>query len=167
MNIIMKRVLFISLAVFLTACGTLGQSTAENKRIAETVSQRLDARDYRIEINYMSPVRGPGKVVTDPYSITVNDSVIDSHLPYVGVAYSVPYGGGKVLTFKDDIDEYSDNGWKAGQRKIVFSTNNDEDTIVYSITVSDSGSADIRVRCRNREEISYRGTLVTDEDTSD
>ena len=156
--------LIIALSVLLAGCGTLGQSVEESRRVAELVGQRLDNLDYRIEINYMAPFRGPGRVITDSYSISVDGSVINSHLPYVGTVYSVPYGGGKVLTFKDDIDEYADSGWSNGQRKIVFSTNNDEDTIIYTLIVSDNASVDIRVRCRNREDISYRGTLVTDED---
>lgn len=169
----MKRIAcFLALSfLLLNGCGAMGQSLdkkqEEEKRIAQQVGKRLDAKDYRIQINYMSPSRGGGKVVTDVYSLTVKGSVVDSHLPYMGVAYSVPYGGGKVLTFKDDIDEYSDSGWEKGKRKIVFSTNNDEDNIVYTITVFENASADIRVHCNNREDISYNGELITDEEDSE
>lgn len=150
--------------LLLTGCGTARLSSAEKRaeaeRVAQQVSQLLDAKAYRIEVNYMTPLRGGGKMVNGSYSITVDGTVIDSHLPYIGAAYNVPYGGGKVLTFKDDIDEYADEGWKKDKRYVVLTTNNDEDTIVYTLTLFDNAQADIHVHCRNREDISYRGTLV-------
>lgn len=152
-------------ALLLVGCGTAAQSSAQKqadeKQTAEQVSKLLDEKTYEITVNYMNPLRGGGRAVSGPYSIRVDGTTIDSNLPYIGRAYNIPYGGGKVLTFKDEIDEYSDSGWKKGLRKIIFSTNNDEDTIVYTVTVSDDGYADINVHCRNREDITYRGMLTT------
>lgn len=149
-------------AVLVTGCASLKQTPQEKERIAQLVDQRLDQRQFRIDIDYMSPRRGSGQAVSYSYSLTVDETTVNSHLPYVGVAYNVPYGGGKVLTFKDDIDEYADSGWKKNQRTIAFSTNNDEDTIVYTLTVYDNGRTYVDVHCRNRDDISYRGTLDPD-----
>lgn len=154
----------IAIAILLTGCGALRQTPEEQQRIAQLVNQRLDEKAYRVDVNYMIPLRGGGKAVSGSYSITVDGTVIESHLPYAGVARNVPYGGGKVLSFKDDIDEYADSGWKKGQRIISFSTNNDEDIIVYTLTVFDNGQADIQVHCRNRDDISYRGAVDTNEE---
>lgn len=155
--------LLIAATVLLAGgCASLKQTPEEKARMAQLVDQRLNDRQFRINIDYMSPRRGGGQAVTSAYSITVDGNVIDSHLPYIGVAYNVPYGGGKVLTFKDDIDEYVDSGWQKKGRTIAFSTNNDEDVIVYSINVYDNGRAYVDVHCRNREDISYRGTLDPD-----
>ena len=164
----MKRIhhinvlLLVAAAILTAGCGALKQTPEEKERIARTVDQRLNDRQFRIEIDYMNPRRGSGKAVTSSYSIRVDGTEIDSHLPYFGVAYDVPYGGGKVLTFKDEIDQYADGGWEKNCRKIVFSTNNDEDIIVYYITVYDNGRAYVDVRPRTREDISYRGYLNTD-----
>lgn len=147
---------------FLPACGTLLQSREEQERMLALMDQRLDERDFRIDIDYMMPLRGGGRVVTGSYAIIVDGTSINSHLPYVGVVYNVPYGGGKVLTFKDDIDEYADRGWERGRRTISFSTNNDEDILIYTLTVSEDGRTDVHVRCRNREDISYRGLFSTE-----
>lgn len=155
------------LAVLLVSgCGSLRRSSeerqAEEARVAALVQQRLDARQYRIIIDYMLPRRGSGKTITDYYSLTVDGSKIDSHLPYFGVAYRVPYGGGKSLVFEDDIEEYTEDFSRKGRRTIVLSTDNDEDFIIYTLTIFDGGEADIHVRCRNREDISYRGRLDPD-----
>lgn len=149
-------------ALLAGGCAALRQTPEEKEHIAQVVNQRLDERQYVIDIEYMNPRRGSGKAVTS-YSLRVDGSTVDSHLPYYGVAYSVPYGGGKVLTFTDDIDEYIDYGWQKHCRTIAFSTNNDEDIIVYSLSVYDNGRVYVDVHCRNREDISYRGTLNTDE----
>ena len=165
----MKQYLILSLiaaALLAAGCGALRQTPEEQARTAELVDQRLDARDYRIDVNYMISLRGGGKAVSG-YSIKVDGTVIESHLPYAGVARNVPYGGGKVLSFEDDIDEYADSGWRQnGERIIVFSTNNDEDIIVYTLTLFTNGQADIQVHCRNRDDISFRGTLDTREEST-
>ena len=161
----MKQILIIASAILLAAgCGMLGRTPEEENRIAELVQQKLDARAFKIDINYMMPQKGPSKTITDRYSLSIDGDTIDSHLPYVGVVYSVPYGGGKVLTFKDEIDAYADHGFQEDSRRIVLSTNNDEDTLIYTITVFRNGNATVNVHCRNREDISYRGTLNTDEE---
>lgn len=153
----------ILLAVVLTAgCASLRQTPEEKERIATLVDQRLNDRQFRIDVDYMTPRRGSGQAVTSSYSLTVDGTEVNSHLPYVGVAYSVPYGGGKVLTFKDDILEYADSGWQKDRRQIAFSTDNEEDLIVYTLTIYTNGRAYIDVRCRNREDISYRGMLDPD-----
>ena len=126
------------------------------------VWERLDARRFRIYIDYMMPLRGRGKAITDSYSLTVDGNKVSSYLPYFGTAYSVPYGGGKGLVFDDDIDSYVEDNSRSDRRIIQFSTNNGEDLLVYTVTVFDTGTADIHVNCRNRDDISYRGTLDPD-----
>ena len=150
--------------IFLGGCGASRMTLEEQEAVAQKTAQKLDSRKFRINVDYMMPRRGGSKSVFGSYHVTIDDTVIDSYLPYFGVAYRVPYGGiAKVLTFKDDIEEYADSGWNRGKRVIALSTDNDEDFLVYTITVYDDGSAEIQVRCRNREDISYRGSLVTDE----
>ena len=160
-------ILAISVLLLSSGCGALRQTPEERQRTTELISQRLDGRDYRIDIDYMTPRRGGGKAVSGGYSVRVEGTIVDSHLPYAGVAYSVPYGGGKVLTFKDDIDKYEDSGWNKGRREVVLSTNNGEDTVVFTFTVYDDGHTDVHVHCRNREDISYRGTFSTREEDQD
>ena len=155
--------LLLSLSLFLLpSCGALVPSREEQQRIAAQVDRQLNERHYRIGIDYMTPLRGGGKVVSGSYSVTVDGAVIDSHLPYVGRAHSIPYGGGKVLTFKDEIDGYADEGWKRGRRTVILSTDNGEDVLIYTLSISEDGRADVRVQCRNRDDISYQGTLEMD-----
>ena len=155
----MKQFFALTMALVLaTACGIFGQTPEERRQIADEVQQKLDERSFEIDINYMIPLRGTGKAVNS-YSVSVKDNVLDSHLPYFGVARDLPYGGGKGLTFTEKISAYSDSGLVGDRREIVVTVANGEDIYVYTITVFDNGSADVHVHSRNRDDISYRGSL--------
>lgn len=158
----------IVLVVLAAGCGALRQSAAERKaegsRVAALVQQKLDARKYTIKVDFLNPTRGASRNVGgEGYSLTVDGDKVNSHLPYAGVSTSVPYGGGKVLTFVDDIDEYKELQAKSDRRVFVFTTDNDEDVVTFEVTVFDNGQADISVRSQNREQISFRGQLETEE----
>lgn len=152
-----KIIAICSLAVLFTGCGVLlaDKITPEEQAL---VQQRLDAQSYRIDVQFMLPRRGGQQALTSPYSITVNDGTIISHLPYVGQAWDLPYGGGKGLNFEAPIDSYAEER-SATKRTIVIGTDNEEDYVVYRIEVYDNGKADIRVRSQHRDQIDYRGNL--------
>ena len=163
-----QHLILLALSLILLAgCGigrqTAAEKSAEEQRIAGVVDQRLNDKDYRIDVNYMSPLRGGGKMLSGSYSVQVNGDEIVSNLPYVGVAQSIPYGGGQGLNFTAEIKKYSDSGWNKGLRKIDITTNNGEDTYEYNLSISDDGFAEVRVHCRNRDDISYHGSFDTRE----
>jgi len=110
----MKRFHVIALLALLlaTGCGAARQTSSDAQQDAQLVQQKLDARSFTIDVNYMIPLRGQARSVSS-YSISVDGTTLNSHLPYFGEARNVPYGGGNGLSFKDNIDEYSD---KAGRK---------------------------------------------------
>lgn len=152
--------------LLLSGCGSAKMTSQQKKeQEAKQVSlvwEKLDAREFTIDVDYMTPLRGGGKALTSPYSITVSDTKINSHLPYVGQAQSVPYGGGKGLNFEGEIKEYKDKAVQKDQRVITLTVDSGEDMLVYSITVFDTGKADIHVNSRNRDDIGFFGYLKVD-----
>ena len=167
----MKHVkLFICLAataVLAAGCAALSRTpeeqAAEEARVARLVTERLDARKYQISVHFMNPNRGVSRPVDSTYGVTVNGSHLISYLPYFGVAYNLPYGGGKGLNFESEIDEYVENQ-RRDRRVIEFTPHTDEDVFLYRIEVYTNGNADIRVRSRNREQIEFHGELDPDFD---
>ena len=163
----MKQFNIIALvALFLVAgCGITRQTPeekqAEQQRTAQLVREKLNARSYRIDVDYMYPLRGSSKAVTS-YSVTVSRDSLDSHLPYIGVATNIPYGGGNGLNFKDRISGYSETV-DGDRHTIVITVRNPEDTYVYTLDIFDNTNAGISVHCRNREDIRYHGTLRLDD----
>lgn len=163
-----KNILLLAISlVLLVGCGasrqTAAEQSAEEQQVAGVVDQRLNDKHYRIDVNYMMPLRAGGKMLSGSYSLEVNGEKVDSNLPYFGAAQNVPYGGGQGLDFTADIKKYSDGGWKKGLREISFTTNNGEDTYEFNLSISDEGFAEIRVNCRNRDSIGFRGSLDTTE----
>ena len=150
-------------AISVVACGAAGKvsnQSTEDSENAKLIGQVLDSRSYKIDVSWVSPLRGPGNALTGSYSVTVDGETLDSYLPYIGDASYIPYGGGKGLIFKEDIDKYEDAGWEKESRTITISISNEEDSYVYKLTVFDNGRADISVNCRNRDSISFSGQMV-------
>ena len=164
----MKQLFICALAaaaLLLSGCGILGQESPEEQaRTAALVEQRLDARSFRVDIESMIPMRGPRRMLTSPYSVTIHEGTIDSNLPYFGEAYNVPYGGGKGLTFKDDIEQYIEDYSRSDRRTVNLTTDNDEDYILYHFEVFPNGKVSLRVSSHNRQAIDYTGTIDVDFD---
>ncbi len=163
-NKAMKRIITIIMAtaaLLLCGCSALRQTPEEKARTAAQVQENLDNRQYTIDVTEMHPLRGPSRQVNG-FSLKIDGDKIYSSLPYFGAAYNVPYGGGKGLNFEAGISDYIDTTPKADRRQIMLATYNGEDTYVYTITVFSNGRANIDVRSRNRDPMSYYGTMVTD-----
>ncbi|MBQ2151571.1 MAG: DUF4251 domain-containing protein [Bacteroidales bacterium] len=148
-------------ALLLCGCSALRLTPEDKARIAAQVQENLDNRKYTIDVTEMHPLRGPSRQVTG-FSLKIDGNKIFSCLPYFGVAYNVPYGGGKGLNFDAEISDYIDTTPKADRRQIMLATYNGEDHFVYTITVFANGRASIDVNSRNREPMSYYGEMITD-----
>ena len=136
---------------------------AQKARTEQTVKEALEARRYRIDVNYMTPMRGRSRALTDNYSLTIHDDSVLSYLPYVGEAYSAPYGGGKGLNFDALIQTYETKEGKKGRKEIRFTTTNDEDSYTYHLTIYPDGTTQIRIQPTRRQSISFNGKMDTDE----
>ncbi len=159
--------LLLACVLTLPACGSLFQTpeqkAAEEARVEALVERRLDLRKFRIDITRMNPRRGMSRNVDYYYSITVNRDRVISHLPYFGVAYNLPYGGGQGLTFEADIDDYVQ--YQGTDRCVIdFTTHNDEDAFLYHLEIFPNGRTSVRVNSQNRESIDYQGELNPDFD---
>ena len=56
LNIIALAALFLA-----AACGTFRQTPEEQEKIAQIVRDRLDRREFTIDIDYMMPLHGGGR----------------------------------------------------------------------------------------------------------
>jgi hypothetical protein len=157
--------LFAAIGIFLAtvSCGSARAASQEqqtkDQEKAQQIQQKLDSKDFTIDVNYMLPMRGSSEAISGSYSLSVKDNTVKSYLPYRGQATNIPYGGGDGLNFEDEIKEYKDSGLKKGSRTIQFKVEHDGDLLEYKITVFDNGQADIFVASRNRDNISFRGEL--------
>ena len=161
----MKKWILPLLAAALTvsACGVLSGETREEKaareaREAQMVLDNLQNGNFRIDIDRMYPIRGTSQHVSN-YSVTVKDGVLDSHLPFIGQAWRVPYGGGHALNFKADIGSYKVVQTRKDGYEVRIYVKTDEDEHLYLLTVVNNGRASLDVQSGNRDRISYSGEM--------
>ena len=158
----MRNLKNIPIILFVMAfCGgaTVEEKAARAAEQAAKVNKALKERKYKIDVERMYSMRGGSKTLSYGYSVDVRNDSLISYLPYFGRAYSVPYGGGKGLTFSERIGSYQEYQKGNGLRHIEISLRNDEDTYLYTIEVYENGSSSISVQSRQRENISYSGEM--------
>ena len=164
----MKKWILPLLAAVLTvsSCGILSSETREEKaareaREAQMVVDNLRSGNFRINIDRMYPTRGTPKTVS-AYSITVKEdgTILDSHLPYIGQAWRVPYGGGHALNFDAQILNYTVLQPRKDGYEVRIYVKTDEDEHLYLLTVFENGRASLDVQSGNRERISYTGDMI-------
>jgi hypothetical protein len=161
----MKKWILPLLAAALTvsACGVLSGETREEKvareaREAQMVADNLQNANFTIDIDRMYPLRGTSQHVSN-YSVSVKDGVLDSHLPFIGQAWRVPYGGGHALNFKADIGSYNVAKTRKDGYEVRIYVKTDEDEHLYLLTVFTNGRASLEVQSGNRDRISYSGEM--------
>jgi len=143
----------------LSGCASAEERAARAAEQAAKVTKALEARDYKIAVNRMYPMKGSSRSVSYGYSVEVRNDSLISYLPYFGGAYNVPYGGGKGLNFSERIGSYRESQKNKGERQIEINVTNEEDTYIYLIKVFSNGNSSIDVTSRQRDHISYSGEL--------
>ena len=161
----MKRIAFaliLLLGVMATSCGTgIGLTKAEREAaVTRQVQEGLDTRHYTIAVDWMKPLGGMSRHVSSNYELKVNGDQVDCYLPYVGEAYRLPYGGGKGLNFKGDIEDYSINYPTSNRAHIEFTVNNGEDIYRFRIDVFNNGRSIIDIIAQDRDAISFDGEMI-------
>lgn len=168
----MNRILiFIAAALLvLPGCGAAKSASSqaslspEEQQTAQKIWQKMDSKNFTIDVDYMFSMRGEAKPVNGYFLAVVNGETLNSGLPYYGYARNIPLGGGKGLSFEEKIIDYKDGGLEKDSRTVVISVKNEEDAYVYTITVYANAYTDIHVRCDNRDAISFRGLFNLDEE---
>lgn len=161
----MKRIalaLILLLGVMATSCGTGNGLTKAEREAAVTrqVLEGLDTRHYTIAVDWMKPLGGMSRHVSSNYELKVNGDQLDCYLPYVGEAYRLPYGGGKGLNFKADIEDYSISFPTSNRAHIEFTVNNGEDIYRFRIDVFNNGRSIIDIIAQDRDAISFDGEMI-------
>lgn len=159
-----SKLILLWLICIAAAMPASAQDRNEKKaKIERAVKEAIDSKDFKINVDRMQPMRGNSRTLTSSYSLKIKNDSVFSNLPYFGVAYSVPYGGGKGLNFNEPISEYKMERLKKGKVKIDFETRSEGDNYKYSLTIFPNGSASINVLPTNRQSISFTGDMETKE----
>jgi hypothetical protein len=94
------------------------------------------------------------------YDLVFDSLKLKAYLPYFGRAYSVPYGGSDGVKF-DITAEKIETVWNEKKKLYTISAEvaDNKDSYLIYLTTGLSGYADLRITFRNRQPISYYGTI--------
>ncbi|MBQ8657231.1 MAG: DUF4251 domain-containing protein [Prevotella sp.] len=155
-----QLLLGLMMVLVLTGCAVSAEQLAERARMSEQVTQELGSRHYKIMVHMMYPLRGTSvNVDGSSYSLEVKGDTLVSYLPYRGVARSVAYGGGSGLVFTSAISQYDVQKDRKGNTVVSFRSNSEDDQFLFHVQVFPNGHATVDVSSRERDPISFSGTL--------
>ena len=128
----------------------------------------LAERHYKIVVNSMADLsekdekRSPQ--LKSNYRLEVRNDSLISFLPQYG--YNQILGeagvGTRGLILYEPISSYQEELTKKSKRHIEISVEEEDDTLLFVIEVSDNGNSNISVRSLRRERISYFGNMMLD-----
>ena len=156
----MSKLLFLALVVLLYTTGC-ASSRSSAERAAETqkaIANSLANRHLHINVRSMHPARYSSRMVSYGFYLELKGDTLESCLPYMGQVYqgSISSDG---LNFVASVIGYRESRPKKGLARIELDARTTEDFYRYVIEIYDNGSAFIRVRGRNRDNISFDGDV--------
>ncbi len=106
------------------------------------------------------PMRGKTRMLTDRYEVRCNKDSLISYLPYMGRAYSVPYGETKSpLDFTSTRFTVQKEKDAKGRWNLTITPTDNNEVRTYYFTVYDNGSSQLQVQLNNRDGIGFSGRV--------
>lgn len=158
-GIIVKAVCVLFVVAFMAACASTPAAVKDRERqeLASNIKKGVDDRNFKIDVNFVTPVRFPAMHIDGGYELRVHGDSIYSYLPFFGRVYVAPYGReDQGLHFADTLSDYTVRR-KKDQFIIRMTVRRPADTHVYNLVVFDNGNASVDVTSQQRERISYSG----------
>jgi hypothetical protein len=159
------KIYVIAVCLMFAACASR-QNTQSGKADIKTakVENAIQSSRYEVNVNIVNPMNGQVRHLTSHYSVRISGDSTYVSLPYFGRAYSAPYGGEGGINITNLIYDYNVNYKKGKSYSIDFKAPGANDIYRFSMDISTSGKASIRVTCNNRQAISYLGELILPEE---
>ena len=148
-------------AMALNGCATSKEKAARKTEQAAKVKAALAERHYKIVVNSMADLSEKDEKRSP--QLKSNYRLI-SFLPHYGNNHILGEAGvgTRGLILYEPISSYQEELTKKSKRHIEISVEEEDDTLLFVIEVSDNGNSNISVRSRRRERISYSGYMMLD-----
>lgn len=160
---VMKTISVILLGVlFLVISGFQPSQRRERKLQKERqMVQLIESGEFRFVARSARSNLGNFNNLGINYDLVFDSLNVRAYLPYYGRAYSVPYNTGEGGVKFDLKADHIDKKWDKRKKRYVIRTDLSDNNDSYSIylTASTSGYADLQINFRNRQMISYYGTI--------
>jgi hypothetical protein len=153
--------IIIASMLLLVVCGFQPSDRKEMKLQKEKdMIQLIDSGHFRFVASSARSNLGNFNNLGVNYELVFDSLKLKAYLPYYGRAYSVDYGSDGGVKF-DLTAQKIDKKWNNKKKMFTISTEVSDRNDSYSIflTTSPSGYSDLKINFRNRQMISYYGTI--------
>ena len=150
-------IIFVSLTLLAMSCATSQRLAEQNAATQKAVTEALTDKHLRIKVHSMSPFRYASRTVSYGFFLEIKGDTLESCLPYMGQVYQAAAFSSENLNFEAPIVSYHESRPKKNMTRIELEVKAREDNYHYLLEIYDTGTAYIRVRCQNRDSISFDG----------
>ena len=151
-------IVFVVITLLTWGCASSQSSAEHTAKTKKAVMEALANKQLRINVRLMHPVRYASRTVSYGFYLEIKGDKLESCLPYMGQVYqgSISSDG---LNFVSSVIGYRESHPKKDLARIELDAKTTEDYYRYVIEIYDNGSAFIRVRGQNRDNISFDGDV--------
>jgi hypothetical protein len=125
------------------------------------VKSFVESKEFTFKAQTVMPMTGGSRQLTTEYDVKLLGDSIVSYLPYFGRAYTAILGTeGGGIDFTSTKFDYKARERKKGGWDITIKPKDVREVEELNFTISDDGSASLRVTNTNRQPISFYGHVV-------
>ena len=126
----------------------------------KTIRKILEEKRYSFEPTSMTPMRGSTRQITGGFSLDVQGDTLRVYLPYIGRAYSAPYGSSDAgYDFTSTNYEYEIKEGKKKSYNVTMKVKDRSASTTFYFTIYDNGSASLRANSSDKQDIAYNGYI--------
>lgn len=154
-------VAFILAMMLLQACGGT-RSAAEKQKLAADITLGVETPDFTFKARHAYPTGYRSVYLSPYYDVKVQADTVKAYLPYYGRAYRAPMDpreGGYRFT-STDFEYSAQPGKRQGNWEVVIRINDVDRPVTFRFDIWDSGSARLDVTDVDRQQISFQGEVV-------
>jgi len=152
--------LFLMAAFLLGSCATQQNRVERKEQMRKAVAEAVDKRQMHIGINSMVTMRYGTRMVSSDFFLELRGDTIRSYLPYLGQAHRAPVTwASQGLDFEAQVNAIEENHPKKNLTRLKMEVNTNEDKLLYTVELYDTGKAYIHVQSLHRDPISFDGEL--------
>jgi hypothetical protein len=152
--------LFLMAAFLLGSCATQQNRAERKEQMRKAVAEAVDKRQMHIGINSMETMRYGTRMVSSDFFLELRGDTIRSYLPYLGQAHRAPVTwASQGLDFEAPIKAIEESHPKKDLACLKIEVDTNEDNLLYTVELYDTGKAYIHVRSLHRDPISFDGEL--------
>jgi len=127
----------------------------------QQVQNAVQAKEFVFKAQTVMPMSGGSRQLTTEYDVKFLGDSIVSYLPYFGRAYTASYSsqdGG--INFTSTKFDYKAKAGKKGAWEVTVKPKDAKEIQEMNFTISENGSASLRVTSTNKQPISFHGHIA-------